>query len=80
MPAFLTVDKTGCVQALDKSCKTISSHNAYKNKSFCLGYPQLNCGSSFPTIGLCDYFDFDFTANRKKIILKKDLRKYAAMN
>ena len=30
-------------------------------------------------IGLCDYFGFDFTANRKKIILKKDLRKYAVM-
>lgn len=30
-------------------------------------------------IGLRDYFGFDFTANRKKIILEKDLRKYAVM-
>ena len=72
MPAFLTVDKTGCVQALDKSRKTIYSHSAYKNKSFCLSYPQLNCGSSFPMIGLCDYFGFDFTANRK--ICQQNLR------
>lgn len=79
MPAFLTVDKTGRVQALDKSRKTNYSHSAYKNKSFCLSYPQLNCRNSFPMIGLRDYFGFDFTANRKKIILKKDLRKYAVM-
>lgn len=28
---------------------------------------------------VCDYFGFDFIVNRKKIILKKDLRKYVVM-